>query len=256
MKLPYRALWRRRLAYRRRRLHRALSKGQVREARRWGRLVEEAKERLGLVAARRVRGIDVSNHNGSVDFDDVKKAGFDFVFCKCSEGGDWKDPTWTRARVQAIRDAELRLGVYHYLRPRLGRTGADEIRFAVGVAKAAGWGKRGDLAFVIDFEETALRSSLTLEYLQSAIREAKRLTGRSPIIYTGGPFWNQTLHNLPDNFGCPLWLAAYVKDPDQYLPAAWKRDGWALWQYTDKGAVDGVPTPNVDQNVAKRLPIL
>jgi hypothetical protein len=53
-----------------------------------------------------------------------------------------------------------------------------------------------------------------------------------------------------------LWLAAYVNNPDKYLPKAWSSQGWAIWQNTDRGPVAGVPSDNVDQNIAKQLPSL
>ena len=251
-----RRVWLWRLSYRRRKLHAALGRGDHANARKWVGYVNEAKTKLGLPVSTKSRGIDVSTHNGSVDFKRVYKAGYRYVVCKTSEGGDWKDPTWKKARVQAVRDSGLKLGVYHYLRPKAGRTGADEAKFFIKQAKVMGWGKPGDLRPVIDFEETALNNSRTVEYLAQAVREIKALTGKSPIIYTGGPFWDEHTNSSKDAMGCPLWLAAYVKKPEQYLPAAWKKAGWSIWQFTATGGVDGVPTPNVDQNISTRLPLL
>src|SRR5262245_17557918 len=101
-------------------------------------------------------GIDVSQHQATTHWPKVKAAGYRFAICKCSEGQDYRDPTWTPIQVAAVRGSGLRLGVYHYLRPRPGRTGDVEARFAVKTARAAGWGKPGDLVLACDVEETAL----------------------------------------------------------------------------------------------------
>ena len=68
--------------------------------------------------------------------------------------------------------------------------------------------------------------------------------GVPPIIYTGFFFWRDEAGDGSD-LGCPLWLAAYVDDPEKYVPKAWER--WSFWQYTSKGSVPGV-RGNVDRD--------
>lgn len=256
MKKLYRALWRRRLAYRRKRMHYWLAKGNTPKAKHWARRVNEAKDKLGLPVTKKAKGIDVYEGDGDIDWHKVKGAGHYFAICKVSEGVDFRDKSWSAKRVKAMRQAEVRIGVYHFLRPKPGRSGADEMQFFIAHARSAGWGKPGDIRPVIDFEATTMSPARTLRYLIEAINECKKLTGKPPIIYTGGPFWNENTGSCKDSFGCQLWLAAYVKNPEQYLPAAWKKSGWAIWQHTDQGAVPGVQAKNVDQNIAKRLPLL
>jgi GH25 family lysozyme M1 (1,4-beta-N-acetylmuramidase) len=246
-----RALWKRKLAYRRKRVHYWRVKGNIVKVNRWLELVREAQR--ALAPPKPKHGIDVSAHNGSVDWVKVRGAGIEFVFVKCSEGEDFVDGSWTGERVKGLRKAGLMFGPYHYLRPRAGRSGAVEARHFVHTAHAAGWGKPGDLRAVLDFEETELSPAQSIRYLKQAVDEVKRLTGKAPIIYTGGPFWNEHGGGR-DNWGCSLWLAAYVTDPKSYVPPAWKR--WSIWQFTDKGRVAGVVTANVDQNVAHNLPKL
>lgn len=60
-------------------------------------------------------GIDISNNNGQgIDMNQVRDEGFDFVFCKVSQGNWFADGTWP-----AYRDAALAAGLlvagYHYL---------------------------------------------------------------------------------------------------------------------------------------------
>jgi hypothetical protein len=47
-----------------------------------------------------------------------------------------------------------------------------------------------------------------------------------------------------DDFGCPLWIAAY-QDHEPTLPKPWTR--YAVWQYTSNGTVPGIHG-NVDLN--------
>jgi lysozyme len=244
------ALWQRRLTYRIKRVSYWRSKGNITRVNKWVRLVREAKAKLA--PPKPARGIDVSTHNGSVDWQKVKAAGVSFAFHKCTEGQDYRDPLWTRQRVADLRAAKVQFGPYHYLRPRAGRSGAVEARWFIKNAYAAGWGKPGDLVACLDFEETALPPAQTIAYLKQAVDEVKRLTGRKPIIYTGSYFWNDNGGGA-SAWGCPLWLAAYQTDNPK-LPKAWR--AWTIWQFTDSGPVKGVSSTNVDQNIARSLPHL
>ena len=244
------ALWRRRLSYRRKRVSHWRAKGNIVKVNYWLVKVREAKAKL-TKPAKPSKGIDVSVHNGSVDWKAVRAAGISFAFCKATEGEDYRDSTWTSERVSAMRRAGVQFGPYHYLRPRAGRSGGTEARWFIKNAYAAGWGKIGDLRPVLDFEETALPPAQTIKYLKQAVDEVVRLTGRKPIIYTGSYFWND--HGGKTSWGCPLWLAAYdVAAPK--LPNAWRQ--WTIWQHTATGAVGGVSSANVDQNIARSLPHL
>ena len=246
------ALWKRRLSYRRKRVSHWRAKGNIPKVNHWLGLVREAVRKLEPPKpAKPAHGIDVSVHNGSVDWPKVKAAGFTFAYAKCSEGEDYRDPSWTKQRVTDLRAAKIQFGPYHYLRPRAGRSGGTEARWFVKNAYAAGWGKTGDLRPVLDFEETSLPPAQTIAYLKQAVDEVVRLTGRKPIIYTGSYFWND--HGGKTSWGCPLWLAAYdVTAPK--LPNAWRE--WTIWQYTATGPVKGVSSANVDQNIARSLPHL
>lgn len=244
------ALWTRRLAYRRRRVHYWRVKGNIPKVRHWLDLVKEAKRHLD--PPRPSSGIDVYSGDGKVDWAKVKTA-HRFAYLKSSEGGDYKDSTWTKKRVKEIRAAGVQFGPYHYLRPKAGRSGAVEARFFIKTAYAAGWGRPGDLLPALDFEENGgLSPAATIRYLKQAVDEVTRLTGHKPMIYTGSYFWDDN-GGGSDNWGCPLWLAAYQTTPPR-LPKAWKK--WTIWQHTATGRVAGVEAPNVDQNIARSLPHL
>jgi GH25 family lysozyme M1 (1,4-beta-N-acetylmuramidase) len=153
-----------------------------------------------------------------------------------------------------MRKHHVKVGCYHFMRPKAGRSGAVEAKFFVRQAKAMGWGKPGDLRLVLDFEATTLSPAKTVHYLEQAVDAITDATGKPPIIYTGGPFWDEHTGSSTLSYGCPLWLAAYVKEPNKYLPAAWQK--WDLWQFTDEGSVEGIASENVDQNIARRLPLI
>ena len=245
-------VWQWRLSYRRKRLAYWRSKGNIPNVNKWIKLVHEAEAHLRPLQPVNVLGVDVSSYQGDVNWSAVKKAGYKFAICKTTEDTSWVDPTWSKARVHSMRLAGIKVGVYHFLRPKPGRSGVEEARFFMQHAKAAGWGAAGDLRPVIDFEATTLNPAQTLRYLSECVQEIKKLNqGRAPIIYTGGPFWTENTGGSRNNMGCDLWLAAYVQNPQQYLPAAWPK-GWAMWQYTSTGRVPGI-TGDCDLSHARKL---
>lgn len=100
-----------------------------------------------------VRGIDISSHNGSVDFDRAASMGFRFVIMKASEGSDFKDAAFID-NIRRAREAGLKVGVYHFFRfDADGRMQALNLLHSVR-------GRRLDMPLVIDLEEWGDRKSV------------------------------------------------------------------------------------------------
>lgn len=62
-----------------------------------------------------VRGIDISAHNGVIDFDKVRNAGYDFALVKATEGTDFKDTMFV-SNIHNARKAGMKVGAYHFFR--------------------------------------------------------------------------------------------------------------------------------------------
>jgi lysozyme len=184
-------------------------------------------------------GIDVSYAQPDVNWDEIAKdAGFAFI--KATEGQTFIDPSLSSERVKAATKAlTWRVGYYHFARPDNNPAALEATHFVKSVRAVGGkLGRNG----VLDYE-TYHPDSKDEEWIKAFITQYKKLTDERPIIY-GGNILRERTHQA---FGCPLWLAAYVTDPAPYVPAAWKKRGWRIWQYTDHGKCKGVPG-NVDRN--------
>lgn len=90
-----------------------------------------------------VHGIDVSRHNGAIDWPRVADAGVAFAWIKASEGGDVRDPRFTE-NVTGASAAGLRVGAYHFF--TFCRPAADQARqflaHSAGAAHAAAGRRR------------------------------------------------------------------------------------------------------------------
>ena len=60
-----------------------------------------------------VRGIDVSNHQGLIDWRRVAADDVSFAIVKATEGGDWVDKSFAR-NIAAAKEAGLAVGAYHF----------------------------------------------------------------------------------------------------------------------------------------------
>ena len=61
-----------------------------------------------------MKGIDISNHNGNIDFLKVKKEGIEVVIIKATEGVNWIDPNLEVYYNSALK-AGLAIGFYHFM---------------------------------------------------------------------------------------------------------------------------------------------
>ena len=62
-----------------------------------------------------IGGIDISAHNGKINFREVARDGVDFVWIKASEGASFRDKRFTYNH-QAAGEAGLKRGAYHFFR--------------------------------------------------------------------------------------------------------------------------------------------
>ena len=135
-----------------------------------------------------VRGIDVSHHQGVIDWGPVAAQGIQFAFIKATEGARYKDPRFA-ANWAATQHAGIVRGAYHYLRPELdGRQQARHFLDVVGRLE------RGDLPPVLDVEEhSGLKPTDIAEQVDHWLTDVRTEPGESPsstrAAGSGGNSW-------------------------------------------------------------------
>lgn len=60
-----------------------------------------------------IHGIDISHHQGDIDWDVLSQQDIQFVYMKATEGGDWVDPKF-RTFWKSALEKELVIGAYHF----------------------------------------------------------------------------------------------------------------------------------------------
>lgn len=61
-----------------------------------------------------LKGIDISNHNGSIDFNAVKGDGVEAIIMKATEGVDYVDPKFDSYYSQS-HNMGFHIGFYHFM---------------------------------------------------------------------------------------------------------------------------------------------
>ena len=183
-----------------------------------------------------VFGIDVSKHQGEIDWSQVgTHHPIEFVFIRATMGSNGKDAFFKRNWKGAQEEGFIR-GAYHYYRPNENSTQQFE-NFA-SVVKL----ESGDLVPVLDIETESdygrdnLRQGV-LNWLLLAEEEY----GVKPIIYTGLKFYKHVLKGYVDDY--PLWIAAYSGGK-----ARVKNVPWTFHQFADDVRVNGITENRVDGN--------
>lgn len=191
------------------------------------------------VSAYPVRGIDVSAHNGVIDFGKVKESGIDFVFIKASEGTDFRDKRFT-ANIDSAEAHGLPAGAYHFF-----RYDKDGVAQAVNLCDALD-GRVPRLGVVIDVEDAGNPYEGIPEVVTANLSEMidyLNLRGLPVMFYTNKDGYNQFLRRA--FAGYPLWICSFNDNP---IDAE-----WIFWQYSHDGRVDGIEG-DVDLNVFNGSP--
>jgi lysozyme len=197
--------------------------------------------------------LDVSEHNGDIDWVKARAAGVGVTFTRCSDG-DYRDKLYTTARVSAIRSSGIVLGAYHYARIASAannqRTPVTEAAMAYYFASSMGWGRTGDLPLVYDIEKDSGETTTiqgqaptrAIAHVSGWVDAYQRLAGHYPLLY-GNPDTFSTLLGAATATQkallstCRLWIA-HVNVAAPSVPSPWT--DWTFWQYSFTARVDGV----------------
>jgi hypothetical protein len=104
------------------------------------------------------------------------------------------------------------------------------------VVSAVGTLAADDLPVMLDLETAGGQSEGTVvAQITTWLNAVKAGTGKTPIIYTGYYFWNDSVGSSAFSSYAD-WIAAYGSCP--LSPDGWS--GWTFWQYADNGSIPGI----------------
>lgn len=183
------------------------------------------------------KGIDVSNQNGSIDWDKAAFSGITFAFAKATEGETFRDSAFQK-NYSGMKVNGILRGAYCFSRPGSSSAVAEVDAFVSTVNAAGGF---DGLPPVLDLEDSGGMSPNDLsKYVLDWMTEVKAKTGRQGILYASPSFIKEHLDQAVA--GLKLWIANYgVPRPEDAPPFK----TWTFWQNSSQGSVKGI-IGNVD----------
>ena len=204
---------------------------------------------LSCTAAETTLGIDVSEHQKDIDWQQVKDAGIQFAMIRVgyrgnTAGGLYADEN-AKANFEGARAAGLELGAYFYSQALTPAEARQEAAFVLEAIRdvAITYPVVFDWEYVSGDARTGDMDSRTLTDCTIAFCETIREAGYTPMVYFN-QHMSQTLFRLMELQEYDFWLAMY-QDALTYPHEV------AMWQYTRAGAVPGI-SGEVDINLCFR----
>ena len=188
---------------------------------------------------RQYRGIDISEFQGEIDFEEVRRSGIEAVYIRVG-AGEYTDEYFAE-NYERAKAAGLKIGFYHYVTARSVEEGRRQARFFASLAA----GREPDMRPAMDFEYFGSLSVSQINAISEAyLDELTALTRREAVIYSDlSNARNIFSRALAEKY--PLWAAQYGAD-EPSANGKWRE--WVGFQYTDEGRVGGI-YGNVDRNI-------
>lgn len=185
-------------------------------------------------------GVDVSVHQGRIDWDRVGNDDISFAYIKATEGGDHVDRHFDDNWVGAA-GVGLRRGAYHFF--TLCRTGEE---------------KATNFLSTVPTDPTALPPAIDLELsgncarrpeatdvrreVDTFLEQVEAATGQAVVLYIGDDW--EDVYPMRDDLDRPVWYRRILRQPPT--------DDWWIWQFNYRSNIDGIEG-GVDLNVMRAM---
>lgn len=193
-------------------------------------------------------GIDVSSHQGEIDWEKVKSTGIDFVMIRTgyrgySRGRINRDDFF-KENIKGATEAGLKVGVYFFSQALTTAEAEEEAALVLDSIR----GYNISYPIIFDWEnveaENARTNGADGELITDcAVAFCKKI---SKAGFTAGVYFNKSqaydFYDLEKLAPYEFWLAEYQLVPSLYY-------NFDMWQYTSEGKLNGIET-NVDVNLS------
>lgn len=186
------------------------------------------------------KGIDVSYHNGDINWRAVKDSGIEFAIIRTSYGWEkWDKQTDKKLRdnINGAKSVGMPIGAYHYSYATTPLEALKEADFFIDRLKWTQW----EYPVFFDFEDKCQKklsverkTDIILTFLQK-LQDAGYYTG-----YYTSLNWQKNYLNMNRLGAHQLWIAHW----NQKCGCEWP---YGMWQYTSDGSVPGI-NGRVDMN--------
>ena len=192
-----------------------------------------------------VMGLDISKHNGNIDWNAVKNSGVQYVILSCgyrgSASGVLVEDQKFKRNIQGATAAGLKVGIYFFSQAVNEVEAVEEASMTLSLIKKY----RITYPVYIDVESANGRadgiSKAARTSVINAFCQTIRNSGYTPGLYANKNWLTEKI-NTGALGGCKIWLAQYVAAPTY-------GGRYEMWQYSSRGSIAGIKG-NVDLNVS------
>lgn len=193
-------------------------------------------------------GIDISKHQGVIDWNKVKQSGVEFAMIRCgyrgyTAGGLNEDIQFIN-NVKGAYLNGIKIGLYFYSSAINEIEANEEANFVLGLINKYDIGNYISYPIVIDIEdfEGTRNYNLTVQQRTNVVKvfcNAIKNSGFKPMVYSY-TYFLETKLNMDELNNYHTWIADYYGN-------TWYTRNYSIWQYTDKGKINGI-NGDVDLN--------
>ena len=201
-------------------------------------------------------GIDVSTHNGTIDWGKVKQSGVEFAIIRAGFRGYGKSGTLVQDTkfVENMKGAisnGIDVGIYFYSQAINAQEAIEEVEMILKLIRENGFSKSIALPIIIDTEESSGRADqISIDQRTKAVKafcDRVEQAGYKSMIYSN-KYWLSSKLNMNELSQYDFWLAHYTGTNDPINNPSDYKGSYQIWQYSSIGRVDGI-NGNVDLNI-------
>lgn len=189
-----------------------------------------------------IKGIDVSMHQGSIDFSKVKAAGYSFVIIRCNNWDNSKncvvkDPCFERNYKNA-KAVGLDVGVYYFTWQTTANGAKQDAALCLDYIK----GKTFEypIYFDLEWQKAFARGKTICSEMVKAFCSAIEKAGYFAGLYMSrSPLQTYITKDVASRYA--LWIAEYNSKCNY-------SGTYGMWQYSSSGKVSGI-SGNVDMDI-------
>lgn len=179
-------------------------------------------------------GIDISQFQGNIDFDKIKKAGVEFAYIRVGRGGGvGKEPvkdTKFEQNIKGLNKVGIPVGVYFFSYAINRKEVKKDAKWVVEQLK----NHKIDLEVAYDFEDWNDYNEYKLSFYHltenaNTFNDYMKKNGYNGMLYSSKYY----LENIWFKQNYPVWLAHYTEQTNY-------EGKYKVWQICEDGKVDGI----------------
>ena len=193
------------------------------------------------------KGIDVSAHQGKINWDTVAAYGMDFVIIRITEAGNVIDSQFEN-NFAGCNKHKIPVGVYKYSYAMTVAEIQSEARKVVSVLN----GRKIQFPVFLDLEHNNQRAlgSESIHKLAEAFRKIIVDAGYQFAIYCNVDWYNTVICSHLKKY--EFWIARYPANDTGNVVERLRPDWGVGWQYSSKAKIPGI-SGNVDRDIFYKL---